>query len=62
MYARPQIYDDAEAELRLRGQPLPYDMVPDEMNTLRAEADAVLEQATPEHYKKMGERLVSKSA
>ncbi|MCJ2102241.1 hypothetical protein [Methylobacterium sp. E-046] len=59
LYDRPGVYDDAEAELRLRGQPLPYDIVQDEMNTLVAEADARVKQATPEDYRKMGEQLVS---
>ena len=60
MYGRPKAYDDAEAELRLRSQPLPYDMVPDEMNALRAEADRVRERLSPEDYTKMGETLVSR--
>jgi hypothetical protein len=60
MYDRPVAHDDADAELKLRGLPAPYDRVQDEMNALRAEADARLKQATPEEHRRMGEQLVAR--
>lgn len=60
MYDRPEAYDDAEAELRLRDLPPPVALVQHEMMILRAEADAVRERMTPEDYEKMGAELVSR--
>ncbi|MHB2204920.1 hypothetical protein [Methylobacterium sp. CM6257] len=60
MYDRPEAYDDAEAELRLRGLPTPVALVQHEMETLCVEADAVRERMTAKDYEKMGAELVSR--
>lgn len=60
MHHRPEAYDDAEAELYLRDQPLPYDMVRQEMEVLLADADRRFVQMTPEERRESNERIVTK--
>lgn len=56
---RPEIYDDAESELYLRDQPLPYDMVRKEMEVLVADADRRFARMTPEQMREANERIVT---
>lgn len=58
MYHRPETYDDAESELYLREQPLPYDMVREEAEVLLADADRQLGQMTPEQMREANVRMV----
>ena len=60
MSDRPLAYDDADAELRLRGLPLPYGMVEQEMRTLLAETDAALKRMTAKQFGEMGAELASR--
>lgn len=59
MHRRPETYDDAESELYLREQPLPYDMVREEAEVLLADADRHLEQMTPEQRHEANLRMVT---
>lgn len=56
---RPPIHDDAEAELELRGQPVPYDAVEDEMKSLIAAADSVYMKMTDEEKQRANEDMYS---